>query len=189
MRGSQRYLRKHALLLLRDYAVIMPSFHHVDLLVLHKETTKTTGLSDEMLEVVESASGKAIKKVHEENEKDEEVEAPTTKKQKKKKKGDKALDVDFFTDIFNIKFVRILKALRMLQQPQVLKKLTPNTIERVVIPFLIAEFVKSMPSDVRIHPTIPARSAQKSDKLPIFCQENDRNKLTQMDGNIINEVR
>mgnify|MGYP006873469339 CR=1 FL=1 len=151
--GVHKYLRKHALQLLRDYAVITPESAYADLVVLNTEVDKKAQMSEGLRQALES-----------EDEAEEEPKAPRTvkninsisgeKESRRASKRDK--DVNFFDDVFHVKRTRVLNALRMLQSPQILAQLKPATVDRVLIPFVFAEFVKSVQPDVRrYHTHIP----------------------------------
>jgi hypothetical protein len=149
--GHRKHLRKHALLLLRDYAVIAPLSIHADLVVLNVAVDKKDAMSQELRDAIQSDE----EDDNEEEEKKKKKDATATdgeeKESRRARKRNK--NVNFFEDVFHIKRTRVLNALRMVQSPQVLAQLRPNTINRVLIPFLFAEFVKSVQIDVRHSPS------------------------------------
>jgi hypothetical protein len=143
--GHRKHLRKHALLLLRDYAVIAPLSAHADLVVLNVAVDKKDAMSQELRDAIQSDDEEDDEEEEKKQKKmDTEGEEKESRRARKRSKN-----VNFFEDVFHIKRTRVLNALRMVQSPQVLAQLRSNTINRVLIPFLFAEFVKSVPIDVR----------------------------------------
>jgi hypothetical protein len=130
--------------LLRDYAVITPGSAHADLVVLNTEVDKKAQMSKELRSALESDDDEA-----EDDKSSKDANGASSQKKESRRAGKLDKNVNFFDDVFHIKRTRVLNSLRMLQSPSIIAQLRPNTIDRVLIPFVFAEFVKSVPAEVR----------------------------------------